>query len=396
MRKIIFIVFAVFAVIACNRKSQEGGFVITGTLGGIADGKIILQPLLPDQYSKADTVVISKGTFEFRGNVTEPDVYVLSVEGKENRLMFFLENSNITIKGDADQLDKAVIKGSSSNDDQLAFKKKIDELQKSYNVELIVKEYNMADESRKGQIRALFDKFQNKADSLQKTFIQNHTHSYFAAYALNNISYSLTTKELSGMVNAFAPELQEYKYIRLLKERLQKLRAVEVGRYAPDFTLNDKDGKAVRLSSECAKSEYLLVDFWASWCGPCRAENPSVVAAFNRFNSRGFNIISVSLDESRDMWLQAIAKDGLNWTHVSDLRGWKSPVVQLYAVSAIPSNFLVNKTGTIVAVNLRGDELVNKLQELLHSGRRRAYFHHETTPESTSPTEETTPATDAQ
>ncbi|MDP4184892.1 MAG: TlpA disulfide reductase family protein [Bacteroidota bacterium] len=370
MRKLILITFAVFVAFACSKKSQEGGFVISGTLSGITDGKVILQPLEPDLNAKADTAIITKGTFEFRGKLAEPDVYVLSVDGRESKLMFFLENSKITIKGSADSLAKAEVKGSASNNDQKLFRSMVDSLQKVYSVESIVKEYNMSNDARKVEIRAVFNKFQNKADSLQKTFIKRHPKSYFSAYALRNISYSLTTVQLDEMIKGFDASLQNYKYIRILKERIKKLKAVEIGKIAPDFTLNDKDGNPVKLSEQYAKSQYLLVDFWASWCGPCRAENPAVVAAFNKFNSRGFNIVGVSLDENRDMWIQAIEKDGLTWTHVSDLKGWKSSIAQLYAVTAIPSNFLVDKTGTIIAINLRGEELNQKLQELMYSAHR--------------------------
>jgi peroxiredoxin len=138
---------------------------------------------------------------------------------------------------------------------------------------------------------------------------------------------------------------------------------VEPGQPAPDFTMNDTTGKAFQLSS--LKGSFVLVDFWASWCRPCRAENPNVVAAFNKFKGKGFTVLGVSLDSEREKWLKAIATDHLTWNHVSDLAGWKNQAAQLYGVMSIPGNFLLDKEGKIVAANLRGEALEQKLTELL-------------------------------
>jgi peroxiredoxin len=145
---------------------------------------------------------------------------------------------------------------------------------------------------------------------------------------------------------------------------IDKAKLTAIGKTAPDFSLNDINNKPVNLSS--FKGRYVLLDFWASWCGPCRRENPNIVKAYRQFHTKGFDIFGVSLDDNRADWLQAIKKDGLNWTQVSDLKGWKSGAASLYGIKGIPMNYLIDKNGIILAKGLRGKELENKLLEILH------------------------------
>jgi peroxiredoxin len=150
----------------------------------------------------------------------------------------------------------------------------------------------------------------------------------------------------------------------MLRAHADILRNVAIGKTAPEIVLNDTAGKSVKLSS--LKGKYVLVDFWASWCGPCRAENPNVVKAYKKYNEKGFTVFGVSLDENREKWLAAIKKDGLTWSHVSDLKGWANVAAKQYAVMGIPANFLLDKEGKIIASNLRSEDLGKKLEEVLN------------------------------
>jgi len=177
------------------------------------------------------------------------------------------------------------------------------------------------------------------------------------------IIYYLELQELDSLTNSLSPELANYQYTQNLTKRIAVLKTLQPGMAAPDFTQNDKDGNPIKLSD--FKGKVVLVDFWASWCGPCRRANPTVVAMYKKYNNKGFTVFGVSMDNNREKWLAAIEADGLTWSQVSTLEGWANPVGKLYGVNSIPHAVLINRDGTIIKRGVNAEELNGILGDIL-------------------------------
>ncbi|RIH66846.1 TlpA family protein disulfide reductase [Mariniphaga sediminis] len=273
----------------------------------------------------------------------------------------------MTVQGNIDSLEQVVITGSETHDEYLKVNDKIREIGEQY-MEL----YNQAreaatsgDTTRATQLMQQVEEMYESANTMQEDFVRNNPASFATPYFLSRVQHGLDVEELDELVINLDPQLNAVPSIVQLKKRLEKLRTVAVGQIAPDFTMNDPDGNPVKFSEVYAQNEYTLLDFWAAWCGPCRAENPNIVAVFNEYKDKGFSVFGVSLDREKDAWLKAIEDDNLTWLHVSDLAYWKNAAAQLYAVNSIPSSLIVDKNGKIVAKNKRGEELRQTVSELL-------------------------------
>jgi peroxiredoxin len=219
------------------------------------------------------------------------------------------------------------------------------------------------------------DEFQNADDAKHKAlaaeqtaifekFIKNNPNNYFSLYVLGALGPSPDFIELDALYTGLGQQLKDTEVGKILRHQIDALKPTSVGAIAPDFTQNDVNDNPVSLSS--FRGKYVLIDFWASWCGPCRQENPNVVKAYNQYKNKNFTIIGVSLDKPNGKadWIAAIKSDGLAWTQVSDLNEWSNAVALLYSVQSIPHNFLIDPTGKIIAKDLRGSDLNNKLAEI--------------------------------
>jgi peroxiredoxin len=361
MKRILFLILAV-VVFGCTKP----GYKLTVTLTG-AEGKAILEKREAGKFVGTDSADFKKGVAVLSGVVVMPDMYFLSVAGKRAKMIVFLENSPISVNGKADSLNVATVTGSKVHDEFTAIEKKKEKIYKEYRE--VYKQANDAktagDTVRSKELMAKVEEIYKGVGVIEEDFVKNNPGSYAAPYFLQRISYEKSAAELEKLLSTLDPKLASSQTIVALKDRVEKMKTVEVGKNAPDFTQNDTLGNPVKLSDVYSKNEYTLVDFWASWCGPCRGENPNVVAVYNAYKDKGFGVFGVSLDRDKDKWLSAIEKDKLTWPHVSDLKYWENAAAKLYAVNSIPANFLLNKKGEIIGIGLRGDKLKAKIAELL-------------------------------
>jgi peroxiredoxin len=367
MKKLIagsIILAVLFSVISCNTKKTDG-YTIDGTITGADNGWVLLKKRDEGKMITADSVQVKEGKFAFTGKVDMPEVYYLKVKNVDGAFPFFIENGILNMKVYADSVDKSVVTGSASQDAFVAYRK--DESKYNLKMEALYGDYMKAKETHdtvaQKKVETAYDSVQNAQSAFTKDYILKNGKSVVAAYLAISNSYAYSLEDLKAINKAFDPSIANSAYVKKLAERETILTKVEVGQPAPEFTMNDTTGKPISLSS--LKGQVVLVDFWASWCSPCRAENPNVVAAYKRFNSKGFTVLGVSLDTDKGKWLQAISKDGLTWTQVSDLIGWENAAAKEYGVMSIPANFLLDKDGKIIGNSLRGDALVNKLEEVL-------------------------------
>lgn len=362
--KKVFYLFLITAVIAAC--SSEPRYVVKANIKGSDSLTFVLQKRDAGKLVTIDSAVSKNGVFKMVGKVEYPEQVMLLALNTRNRTTFYLENSEITIAGTLDSLMDAKITGSKTNDDFLSFKDLNKPLADKY--QMLLSAYQAAraqnDTAKMSSIRNEALDIEKEMTQVQKDFVKNNPASYFTPALLMSLSYEMSLEEIEQNIAALDTNVAKVPVIQDLKKRVEAMKAVAVGQKAPDFTLNDPDGKPVSLYSKVG-SKLLLVDFWASWCGPCRNENPFVVKVYNEYHKKGFDIFGVSLDQSKEDWVKAIADDKLTWTHVSDLQYWNSAAAQLYAVNSIPANFLLDETGTIIATNLREEKLYEKVKEVL-------------------------------
>jgi peroxiredoxin len=364
MKKLIYFAFVAALAVAC---SSQPRYVVNGDVAGSDSITFYLQKREAGKTIKIDSAVSKKGKFTLKGGKVDYPQQIQLVAGNSNkRTSFYLENSEITVKGSLDSLFKATVTGSKTQDEYKAFIETNKPLSDTYSKTYI--QYQAASQAGNAALVASLEK---RADSiqkemvlLQKGFVKNNPSSYVSPSILQSLSYEMEPEEIETAINAMDTVISNLPQMQSLKERVAIMKSVAVGQKAPDFTMNNVDGTPVALSSKIG-SKLLLIDFWAAWCGPCRQENPNVVKVYNEFNKKGFDVFGVSLDQEKDAWVKAINDDKLTWTHVSDLQYWNNAAAKLYAVNAIPANFLLDESGTIIGKNLRGEELYKKVSEVL-------------------------------
>lgn len=379
--KKIFVFLAASALVASCSKLKENEYEIAGTIDPSFNGKNIV---LEQQggfmgFIPLDTVKVENGKFLFKGTATDPAIHFLSIEGKnDGKVFFILENGEIDIKVDKDTLYKSVQSGTYNNEMLAEYYKTMEVVRKKdmafrkKNQAAIMQARQANDTAAVNKINKEYKEISKENETKSVEFIKNNPKAYINIFIMKQMMQmsemdKAMLKKLFDGLDADVKKTKEGKELGEAFDKLEKQQKgqanTEVGKMAPDFTAPNPEGKKISLKESLGK--VTIIDFWASWCGPCRKENPSVVAMYNELHSKGLNIIGVSLDDKGDKWKEAIAADKLTWTHVSNLRKWEDPIAFQYGVGSIPATFILDASGKIVAKDLRGAELKAKVEELL-------------------------------
>lgn len=348
------------ALFSCN---SEKGFELVGHIKNFNDGEIVIINL-QDEESK-DTIKVKDGKFSFHGISTEPTPYLLfAPEILPAQAIFFVDKGKTHIEFTAQQPETFLAKGCKTQQEFDGFLHEVKPI--------LLQMDSLQGEAIKSNDPALHDALgniylalQNEYEQKNLDFVTEHPNSFASAllsYEYLRSKTNLAYKEKEKIANALSQAVKESYFGKKINELLAEEKLMGEGEIAPALSLPDSKGQMIGI--ENFRGKYLLVDFWASWCTPCRAENPFVVAAYNKFKKNNFEILGVSLDEDKKNWTKAIEMDGLHWTHISDLKGWNSIAVSIYHLKSIPSNILLDPEGRILAKDLRGAELETKLSTI--------------------------------
>lgn len=364
MKKLTYLlaVAAVFA--ACN--SGNKGYTVTGTVEGAADGDTVyLETVEGRQLVKLDSAVIKGGTFTFKGTQdTAANRYIsYKAAGKEGLAMdFFLENGKINIK--LTQNDDSAT-GTTNNDLYQDIRIQLNDLNKQMmSIYDSMSDTTLTDEQRKAKSKEM-EALEGKMIDVTKNGIDKNITNAVGVHLLKQNFYYLDVEDLDPLIPQIPAAYNNDETIIRIKDNVEKMKATAAGQKFTDFEMQTPEGKTVKLSDYVGKGKVVLVDFWASWCGPCRREMPNLVEAYAKYKNKNFEIVGVSLDQSGNSWKEAIQKLKITWPQMSDLKYWNNEGAKLYAVSSIPHTVLIDGEGTIIARGLHGDELQEKLAEVI-------------------------------
>jgi peroxiredoxin len=340
-------------------------FVVTGQLNNIRDS-IIYMNYGPFEGSKTDTVAVVNGRFVFKGTVAEPVPAMIFTPTFRVKIDLYVDNTSIRISGNADSAATIQVTGNDAVNEFENFNREI-LANRQAAIALFNEAYNKkmaGDTAEAHRIQVQADDRYRHEHEIRLNFIKTHPASFISARELLQMTDNNFLQESRSLFNALDEKVQQSAQGKEVAARIVLLSKIETGRQALDFTQQNVEGKTVSLASY--RGKYVLLEFWASWCGPCRGENPNLRKQYQLYKDKGFEIIGVSLDHDKEAWKKAIEKDQLPWIHLSDLQGWKNAVSTSYGIMAVPANFLIDPQGKIVAQNLRGEALNKKLEEILH------------------------------
>jgi len=373
MKRILLLALAVMPAIAF---AQDTKYSIQGKMGEFnAPAKVYLEYRFPKGKPIYDSCNVVNGKFHFAGSIGAAplNAYLLfnhkgtGTGNADGYRVIYLEPGVINVTA-ADKIENATVEGPKTNRENEKYQLVQKPVSDAYAA--LEEKQKAATEEQKASpeyIKKAKDEekaIDQMSAAVDKKFIQENPGSIISLNALESLSYSADYVDIAPLYEALTPAIKNTDAGKAWGERIAKLKAVALGATAPEFAEADTSGKIINLSS--FRGQYVLIDFWASWCGPCRRENPNVVKAYNHYKGQKFTILGVSLDKpnAKEKWLAAIHKDGLTWNHVSDLKFWDSKAAGLYAVRGIPQNFLIDPNGKIIAKNLRGDDLEDKLADI--------------------------------
>ena len=361
MKNSIWLVLITMVFFSCSSE-PDNQFTIKADMEDVSDGWVVLTRVIDGDLKPVDSVKAVDGKFTFTGTIDTPEMYYLDFKENKTFHRFFVEPGTITITGD---LQTPEFEGADAqvvfdrfNEEMRQFDQRGTDLTQRYRE---AQEAN--DQETLGRVEEDFRELEKEQTAYIINFAARNPASVASPYIIVSNAYVFNLEELEQALDSFDASISGSKYVQQLSDQVDKLRKVAIGQPAPVFTQKNEDGEPVSLSD--FRGQYLLIDFWASWCQPCRAENPNLVEAYNKYKDQGFEILGVSLDRKKDSWLKAIENDNLTWPQVSDLQYWNNEASDLYGVSSIPANFLLDPEGVIIAKNLRGEKLDEKLEEIL-------------------------------
>lgn len=374
MKKAFLIAGAAIVLASCNKGANT--LNVSGTVKGLQDGTKVyigeIRKESPSELIYIDSTEVKDGKFTFKADVTTPDTkYFEFDKGKNQYGQFVFENGDLVVEYDTEKPNEYKISGTKNNDYITAFKNAVAPITKKQQDFMTskIKEYEEAaaknDMVTIEKIQKEFSVFEQEYNKAVVDFVKKNKDAIISLDLITQLAQAkkATTKELNEYFDALDASIKELPKAADFKELLTKLSSIEIGSVAPDFSGPNPEGKTVSLKESLGK--VTILDFWASWCGPCRQENPNVVKVYEKYKDKGLAIVGVSFDEDAARWKKAIEDDKLHWTQISNLKAWKDPIAKLYNINAIPATFILDEKGVIVARDLRGEDLENKIAELL-------------------------------
>ncbi|MBQ8487327.1 MAG: AhpC/TSA family protein [Prevotella sp.] len=368
MRKLIFGSAVLFAMAACSQNPPTG-YTISGTAEGTQDGDTVYLCEMQGYFSMnpLDSAYVKNGKFEFKGEAEGANLrFLVPIHGGKPTAMamFILENADIkaTLKPEGQT---SLIEGGPNQKLYDEYTEANNKLSEQMNTPWNTVNDSTADEATRQAAQQTLDSLQQVSKEYTRKFIVDHVPSAISDMLLAYNMQSFSEDEVEEILKLFGEKQPDFPFYKAIMAEREATKATAVGAQYTDIQMPAPDGKVVKVSDYVSKNKLTLIDFWASWCGPCRAEMPTVVKAYTDYHAKGFEVVGVSLDNNKDAWVKAIDQLKMPWPQMSDLKGWDSEGAQKYNVRSIPANVLVDQKGVILAKDLRGEDLLQKVAELL-------------------------------
>ncbi|MGN7514080.1 MAG: DUF4369 domain-containing protein [Allomuricauda sp.] len=370
MKRLVTLSLGVIFLTSCN--SDPKGYTLNGTISGEPENgtQIFLKTTDSiNQLVDIDTASVQNGMFSFSGNQVEPKMHYIFVDQVRGNVPVIVENGAIEVEFQKDSIDQAKIKGTEQNEmfmDFLTESRKLWQRARSMQDDMRMAA-QQRDTATVAALREEFMEFQEDAKDFNLNYAKEHPNAFVSVLIVGNFlaTKALPVDEVKALFEGLSPEMKATEPGKRIAEQLENLKSTEIGSVAPDFSAPTPSGEVLALSDVTSNAKLTLVDFWAAWCRPCRAENPNIVSVYKKYHDKGFDVLGVSLDNKAEHWTNAIESDGLEWNHISNLQRFQDPIARMYNINAIPAAFLLDENGVIVARDLRGPALEEKVAEIL-------------------------------